>query len=49
MVIENDVVSILFVIKVGHLVGNKLYFTIILTFIPIKGKSKRYKHSLVIY
>ena len=36
-------------IKFGHLVGNKLYFTIILTFIPIEGKSKRYKHSLIIY
>ena len=42
MVIENDVVSILFVmthkpITFGHLVGNKLYFTIILTFIQIEG------------
>ena len=36
-------------IKVGHLVGNKLYYTIILTFIPIGGKSKSYKHSLIIY
>jgi len=33
----------------GHLVGNKLYFTIILTLIPIEGKSKSYKHSLIIY
>jgi len=32
-----------------HLVGNKLYFTIKLTFIPIEGKSKSYKHSLIIY
>jgi len=36
-------------IKFGHLVGNKLYCTIILTFIPIEGKSKSYKHSLIIY
>ena len=32
-----------------HLVGNKLYFTIIMTFISIEGKSKSYKHSLIIY
>jgi len=31
----------------GHLVGNKLYFTKILNFIPIEGKSKGYKHSLI--
>ena len=36
-------------IQFGHVVGNKLYFTKILTFIPIKGKSKSYKHSLIIY
>ena len=36
-------------IKFGHLVGNKLYFTLIMTFIPIEGKSKSYKHSLIIY
>jgi len=36
-------------IKFGHLVGNKLYFTIVMTFIPIEGKSKSYKHSLIIY
>jgi len=35
--------------KFGHLVGNQLYFTITLTFIPIEGKSKSYKHSLIIY
>ena len=29
-------------IKFGHLVGNKFYFTIILTFIPVEGKSKSY-------
>jgi len=29
----------------GHLVGDKLYFTIIMTLIPIKGKSKSYKHK----
>jgi len=36
-------------IKCGHLVGNKLYFTKVLTFIPIDGKSKSYRHSLIIY
>ena len=36
-------------IKCGHLVGNTLYFTIILTYISIEGKSKSYKHSLIIY
>ena len=36
-------------IKFENLVGNKLYFTIIMTFIPIEGKSKSYKHSLIIY
>jgi len=36
-------------IKFGHFVGNKLYFTIILTFIPNEDKSKSYKHSLIIY
>jgi len=36
-------------IKFRHLVGNKLYFTIKMTFIPIEGKSKSYKHSLIIY
>ena len=36
-------------IKFGHLVGNKLCFTIIMTFIPIEGKSNSYKHSLIIY
>ena len=35
--------------KPVKLVGNKLYFTIKLTFIPIEGKSKSYKHSLIIY
>jgi len=29
--------------------GNRLYFTIILTFIPKRGKSGSYKHSLIIY
>ena len=33
----------------GHLVGNKLYFTIIMTFIPIEGKLRSYKHILIIY
>ena len=36
-------------IKFVHLVGNELYFTIIMTFIPIEGKLKSYKHSLIIY
>jgi len=36
-------------IKFGHEIGNKLYLTIILTFIPNEGKSKSYKHSLIIY
>jgi len=36
-------------IKFGHLVGNKLYFTIIMTLISIEGKSKSYKQSLIIY
>jgi len=36
-------------IKFGYLVGNKLYLTIIMTFIPIEGKSKSYKHRLIIY
>jgi len=52
MVIENNVVSILFVISLYNLdilVGNKLYFTNILTFIPVGGKSKSFKHSLIIY
>jgi len=36
-------------IKYGHLVGNNLYFTIILIFISIGVKSKSYKHSLITY
>ena len=36
-------------IKFGHFVGNKFYFTIIITFIPIDDKSKSYKHSLIVY
>jgi len=36
-------------LKFGHYVGNTLYFTILLTFIPIECKSKSYKHSLIIY
>jgi len=36
-------------IKRKHLMGNKLYFTTILTDIQIEGKWKSYKHSLIIY
>jgi len=36
-------------IKFEHLVGNILYLTIIMTFIPFEGKSKSYKHSIIIY
>jgi len=36
-------------LKFKHLVKNKLYLTIIMNVIPFEGKSKSYKHSLIIY
>jgi len=46
MVIENDVISWLFVITFGKIVGNKLYFTKN-NFISISGKSNSYKINTV--
>jgi len=35
--------------KCGQIVGNKLYFRTVFNFIPIWGKTKSYKHILIIY